>query len=261
MKLCLLTFNNGTEWTVDELIEVANKWGYAGFEFRIDRDHKHGIELDTGKAFRKEAKEKIQAAYLGVAGISTSCRFESQDKKIRKENIETAKRAVELTSDLEGQHVRVFGNAFEEGADREETMKWVGEALNELIEFSRPYNVNVLLEMHGDFNNWNYALKAVKYSQMPDAGLIYNCSIRDMVGSTIKPTYDRVKHLIKHVHMHSFIKRRNNKQYPYKELLRLLKNDGYDGYLSSEIDERSSDPETVLAYFSALYYEMISTLK
>ena len=77
--------------------------------------------------------------------------------------------------------MRVFGNDFEPGADRTETMKWVGESLAELYEFSKPYNVDVLLEMHGTFNNWNYALRAIEYSGQKDAGLVYNCDPRDVV--------------------------------------------------------------------------------
>ena len=51
------------------------------------------------------------------------------------------------------------------------------------------------------------------------------------------------------------------KNYPYKEFLQLLKDDGYEGYLSAEIDEYSTDAETVLKYYSMLYYEMLSNLK
>lgn len=256
MKLSLLTYNIARDWDLDKLIEISKKLGFAGIEFRVESGHKHGVELDRDKKARKEIKEKIQANYLEVVGIGTSSRFEYSDPNRRKENIEKAKQYIELASDLDSHNVRVFGNIFEPGADKEETIKWVGEALAELYEFSKPYGVDVLLEMHADFNNWNYAVKAIEYSGSKDARLLYNCDSRDVVGNSVNATYSRVRHLIKHIHMHSLWRK-----YPYKELLQLLKNDGYNGYLSAEIDEYSTDAETVLTYYSMLYYEMLSNLK
>jgi sugar phosphate isomerase/epimerase len=256
MKLSLLTYNIARDWDLGKLIEVCKNLGFAGIEFRVEREHKHGIELDMDKKARKEAKERIQEAYLEVVGIGTSSKFEYSDPAKRREDIEKTKKYIELASDLEAKLVRVFGNDFEPGADRTETMKWVGESLAELYEFSKPYNVDVLLEMHGTFNNWNYALRAIEYSGSKDAGLVYNCDPRDVVGKSVRNTYSRVRHLIKHVHMHSLWK-----NYPYKEFLQLLKDDGYEGYLSAEIDEYSTDAETVLKYYSMLYYEMLSNLK
>ncbi len=256
MKLSLLTYNIAREWDLEKIIEVCKKWGYAGVEFRTNAGHKHGVELSTSKEERKEIKERLEDAYLEAVGLGTSCRFEYSDVSKRRENIEDAKRYVELAADIDSQKIRVFGNKFEEGADKEETIKWVGEALNELNEFSKPYNVEVLLEMHGDFNFWKYAKKAVEYSKIPDLGLVYNCSPLDKVGDSIRATYNQVRHLIRHVHMHSFLR-----PYPYKEFLQLLKDDGYEGFLSAEIDEKSTDAETVAGYYAKLYYEMLSSLK
>lgn len=256
MKLGLLTYNIGRDWDLSKIIEVCNKYGYAGVEFRCEAGHKHGVELTTGKEERREAKERLEDAYLEAAGIGTSCRFEYSDESLRRQNIETGKRYVELAADMEAPRVRVFGNAFEKGADKEQTIKWVGEALAELNEFSKPYDVDVLLEMHGDFNFWRYAIKAVEYSKVPGLGLIYNCSVKDKVGDSISSTYSRVRHLIRHVHMHTLLN-----AYPHKELLQLLKDDGYEGYISAEIDEYSTDAETVAGYYAKVYHEMLSTLK
>ncbi len=256
MKLGLLTYNIGKDWDLDKIIEVCKNWGYAGVEFRSEIGNKHGVELETSKEARKVIKEKLEDAYLEAIGVGTSCRFEYSEEKLRRQNIDTAKRYVELAADMEAPRIRVFGNNFEKNADKEQTIKWVSEALAELNEFSEPYKVDVLLEMHGDFNFWKYAIKAVEYSEVPGLGLIYNCSQKDKVGESVKSTYSHIKHLIRHVHMHSLLK-----PYPHKEIMQLLKNDGYEGYISAEIDEYSSDAETVAAYYAKLYYEMLSTLK
>jgi sugar phosphate isomerase/epimerase len=256
MKLGLLTYNIACEWELEKIIEVCNKWGYAGVEFRSEAGHKHNVELETSKGERRIIKEKLEDAYLEASGVGTSCQFAFSEEKIRRQNIETGKRYVELAADIEAPRIRVFGDRFEKNADKEQTLKWVGEALFELNEFSKPYKVDVLIEMHGDFNFWRYAIKSIEYSGIPNLGLVYNCNPKDKVGESVRDTYSRVKHLIRHVHMHSFLS-----PYPYKEIMQLLKNDGYEGYFSAEIGEYSADPETVAGYHAKLYYEMLSTLK
>ena len=253
MKLGLLTYNIAKDWDLDQIIRVCQSWGYAGVEFRAESGHRHGVEYDAGRDERKRVKEKLEQAYLEAIGIGTSCRFESHDPDIRQKNIDTAKRAVELAADIGAPRIRVFGNRFETGADKSETISWVGGALAELQLFARPYGVDVLLEMHGDFNYWKYAVQALACARTSDLGLVYNCDLRDKVGGSISQTYSRVRPYIKHVHLHALIQ-----PYPYKELLRLLKRDGYEGFLSAEIDESSADAETVAAYYAKLFYELLA---
>ena len=145
MKLGLLTYNLGRDWNLEKLIEVSKKYGYAGIEFRVDSEHKHGVEVDSGKKARKEIKNRLEDAYIEAIGIGTSSRFESNEAGIRKENIERAKKCVELASDIDAKYIRVFGNQFQAGSDREEVVKWVGEALAEINEFAKPYKVEALL--------------------------------------------------------------------------------------------------------------------
>ena len=256
MKLSLNTYNIVKDWELDKIIEISRKLGFAGIEFRAEQNQGHGVEIDKDSQARRKIKEKVQDAYLEIVGVGTSSRFEYSDKNLRRKNIDSAKRHVELAADIGARYVRVFGNLFEPGADKAETVKWVGEALAELREFSKPYKVDTLLEMHGDFNNWNYALKVIEHAGVKNGGLVYNCDPRDVFRNSVNNVYSKVRNSIKHVHMHSFCV-----NYPYKEILQLLKDDGYDGYVSAEIDECSADAETVLAYYSMLYYEMLSTLK
>jgi hypothetical protein len=84
----------------------------------------------------------------------------------------------------------------------------------------------------------------------PRVGIVYNCDDRDIVGGSVAATWGRVGDLVRHVHMHGF-----DGVYPYPELFELLMSDGYEGYLSSEIEMREPQPsvEQYLALYSALF--------
>lgn len=253
MKLSLLTFNLAKDWPLDQIIQVCKKCGYAAIEFRAELNHKHGVELDATPAQRKEIKEKLEDAYLTAAGVGTSCVFENPDPVERGKMIDRAKRFIELARDIDAPHVRVFGNVIPKGVDRDECVKYVGESLRILGEFADPLDVNVGLEMHGQFNFWKYALRAVEIANHPRVAIVYNCDKRDIIGGSIAATYSYVRKHIRHVHMHEL-----TDIYPYRELFGLLKRDGYSGYMSAEING-GPESERIAAYYAALFRELVAT--
>ena len=256
MKLTLLTYDIAKHWDLPELIGVAQKCGFAGIEFRTALGHGHGVELEATPAQRRTIKEQMEDAYLAIAGIGTSERFESPALGERRTHIDTTKRYIELAHDLEAGRVRVFGNDMPPGVPREDVIRYVGDALRELGEFAEDSGVDVLLEMHGQFNFWKFTRGAVEHAQHPQVGLVYNCDPRDVIAGSVSETYRYVWEHLRHVHMHEL----DAEDYPYAELLQLLFDDEYEGYLSAEI-AGSSDPERVLSYYAALYRARMAGLE
>jgi sugar phosphate isomerase/epimerase len=248
MKLTLLTYDIAKHWNLTELIGVAKRCGFAAVEFRTALGHAHGVELETTPEQRRAIKEQMEDAYLAIAGIGTSERFESPDEAERRTHIETTKRYIELAHDLDAGRVRVFGNDLPPGVPRGDVIRYVGDALRELGEFASDSGVDVLLEMHGQFNFWKFTRGAVEHAHHPRVGLVYNCDPRDVIAGSVSATYRYVRDHIRHVHLHEL----DAPDYPYDELLQLLYDDDYEGYLSAEI-AASSDPERVLSYYAALY--------
>jgi len=169
--------------------------------------------------------------------------------------VERSKRYIELAADINAGQIRVFGNDMpKEGVDggspppREDVMRYVGDSLRELGEFAEPHGVNVMLEMHGQFNYWHFAMTAVEHADHPQVSILYNCDNRDLVGGSVASTYNRVAHLIGHVHMHDFVN-----GFPYAELFGLLQRDGYDGYLSSEIGKTDPSHEDYFLMYAQLF--------
>lgn len=255
MKLSLLTYNMAKSWELPKIVEMARQGGYAGLEFRAEAGHRHGVELEAGPEQRREIRDRVQDAYLEVACIGLSSRFDTPDAGRRREVVERTKRYVELAAEVGCGRLRVFGNDMpKEGPggdtppDRETVLRYVGDALRELAEHAAPHKVDVLLEMHGQFNYWYFARSAVEHAGHEGVGLVYNSDVRDLVGGSVAPTYERVRHLIRHVHMHAF-----TRGYPYPELFALLQRDGYGGYLSSEIDQEVPTPEDYLLMYGQLF--------
>ena len=254
MHLSITTFNIVNDWPLPRLIEKCRELGISGMEFRLDRNHGHGVETSLTKDERREVRERIEDAYMTVVGIGSSARFDKADKTELRNEIALAKESVDLCADLGGKFVRVYGNDINKDIGRDATTAQIGESLAELIPYGRQRGVETVIEMHGQYNNFHLALAALNASGIRDAGLIYNSDPNDVIRGTISQVYAMVRDKIKLVHVHDL-----NSDFPYRELFRLLYDDGYDGYISAELPA-SPDPERVLSYFAAMYRLMIENI-
>jgi sugar phosphate isomerase/epimerase len=250
MKLSLLTYQLARSWELTKIIDVAKIGGFAAIEFRVAAGHRHGVELEATAAQRRAIRNQLQDAYLAVAALGTGSRFDMPDARQRQEGVEQTKRYVELAAEVGSGRIRVFGNDMPKGEaapDRSEVLRYVGEALHDLGAFAEPFGVDVLLEMHGQFNFWGFARQAVEHAAHARVGLVYNCDRRDLVGRSVAATYSAVRQLVRHVHMHQL-----TDGFPYVELFRLLERDGYSGYLSSEVEQEVPVPEEYLHLYATL---------
>jgi sugar phosphate isomerase/epimerase len=257
MKLSIDTYVICGDMELEKLIDVAKASGYVGIEFRAESGQKHGVEPETAKAQRQEIKQKMADAGMATSCISTSVRYESPDRAERQKNIERAKQFVELAADIDCGRIRTFGNNFPRDMEKQEVIKYVGESLREVGQFAAGYSVDVLLEMHGDFYYWEYCLNAVKIADHPNVWINYNSDKRDLVDGSVKETYRHVAKYLRHVHMHNL----EDPTFPYKELFQLLKDDGYNKYMSLELGYSGGDPETVMKLYAALFREYVNQLR
>src|SRR5579884_1665990 len=199
VKLCLLSYNLAREWDLPKLIGEARRLGFAALELRADAGHAHGVELELPRAERRAVRERVEDGYLEIACIGTGNRFESPEPAQRREQVDRVKRFVELAADVGCTRVRVFGNDMPQGVERDRVVGYVAESLRELGEHAEGHGVDVLLEMHGQFNYWGFAWPAVEAADHPRVGLLYNCDERDLVGGSVAPTWGRVGDLVRHI--------------------------------------------------------------
>jgi sugar phosphate isomerase/epimerase len=247
VKLCLLNYNFVPDWPLDRLIAMAQAMGCAGLEFRLERGFGAGLEPETPADERRRIRDRIAAAGLVVAGLGTSSRFDSPDPAARQAMIERTKRIVELAADVDCRRIRVFGDRMPAGVPPLDVARYVGECLGVLGEYAAPFGVDVLLEMHVDFNDPELALTAVETANRANVALVYNSDPRDLTDGSVEKTYRRVAPWIRHVHLHDY-----DGTFPYQELFALLRGDGYDGFLSTEF-EKPLTPEGYLLVYAALF--------
>ncbi|MGQ9663670.1 MAG: sugar phosphate isomerase/epimerase family protein, partial [Kiritimatiellia bacterium] len=231
MKLSITTYNIFRNWDLATLCAELPRAGVQAVEFRIEAGHRHGVELTTDTAQRQGIRGKLEAAGLFCCSIATGFRFHFSEPEKVKENIVGTKKAIELAADLGAPFVRVFGNDVPPGSDPTAVAERVGSALAELGPVAERAGVSVLLEMHGDFNDWWLNRRALERANHRAVACLYNCDDRDVIAGSVRSVWYEMKRWIRHIHFHDL----TSKSYPYAELFRLLAADGYGGFMSMEV--------------------------
>ncbi len=103
MKISFITLGC-PKWDLDTICQKGREYGFDGVDFRGYRDELDITKLALFTTQGAETKRRLDDAGLAVSGISSSIKVCEPERKT--ENIEEAKRTIELAKKLGCEHVR-----------------------------------------------------------------------------------------------------------------------------------------------------------
>lgn len=259
------------DWSFDKIIEVASKNGYKAIEIRgIQRQ----MDLPLCAEFANQTainitNQKIKDKNLQIIDLGSSANLHFMDAKKRQENMDHAKRFIDLAQKINCPFVRVFPNDLPKEQDENKTIDLIISNLIELGVYARGSNVKVLLESHGKVIYKDVLFKIMEATSSHNVGLIWD--IWNMWSVTKEPpteVYALLKKYILHTHIKDGIFENNKPKYvlmgqgisPLKEAISLLKKGGYKGYYSLEWEKmwqpEIEEPEIAIPQY-AEYFDRI----
>ena len=151
MKISFMTWV-APEWTLEQIITAAIRYGYDSVEPRVEDDHRHGIDLNTSKKQRKAIRQQLADCGVALSALATSRRYAIASDHELRESIELTKRYVELAADVGAPNIRVFGGSTPQGMDFADAKRLVGESLRAAAEFAASHKVAVYIETHDSYS-------------------------------------------------------------------------------------------------------------
>ena len=254
MKLGTVTYMIAAQWDVPMIIKNLKECKLDGVELRTT--HAHKVELNLTADQRRGVRKQFEDGGIEIAGLGTTCEYQSADKALVKKNIDETKEWIKLAHDLGCPGVKVRPNGLPKGADLDATLKQIGDSMREVAEFGVGYGVHVRVEVHGAVTAELPNIKKIMDHAHHDNALVcWNSNDSDLdkpakdgTPPSIGRNFKLVAGKIAAVHMRDlFIE-----NYPWRQLFRLLKDSGFEGYCFAEIPE-SSDPLRVMRYYRALW--------
>lgn len=257
MKISFTTLSC-PEWTWEQILEQAAALDYDGIEIR-------GIEnemyLPKAKPFLPENIEDtisvLKNKGLEIICLDTSCSFETGQAYA--EVMKEGEDSIDLAEKLGVPYIRVFGDKIPDPAKKEETISKVASGLNELGRYAEDRNVYILIETHGDFSASDVLAAVFEQVDSKAVGILWdiNNPFKEH-GEDLKATYKKLGQYIKHTHIKDSKTTTGGEKLclvgegdlPLSEVVSILKEDGYTGWLSFEWEKKwhpeIEDPEIAL---------------
>lgn len=254
MKPGLVTYLWGKDWDVPTIIENCEKTNLLGVELRTQ--HKHGVEPTLNAAQRKEVKNRFADSRVEMIGYGSNVEFDNPDPAILKQNMDFAKELVKLSRDVGGSGVKVKPNKFHASVPREKTIEQIGRSLNEIGAYASDYGQQIRLEVHGRETQELPNIKAIMdVADHRNVAVCWNCNPEDVNGQGLAHNFNLVKdRLGDTIHIHEM----NTGTYPYEELMDLLIEADYSGWLLWECHTDPQDKVKALLEQQKLLQDMIA---
>lgn len=258
MRLAFMTWAC-PDWTVEQIVDAALRYGYSGVEFRLSVNQAHGVEVNVSEERKLVVRRAFKDNGVQICCLASSARFSSADPSERQRMVEQTKGEIELAADLECPCLRVFGGAIPQGVDTDDAKRYIADCLRELAEFAQPHGVFVCLETHDAFSRSKDAAEVVALANHPHIGIVWDIRHPLAQGETMGEAFEHVKPFVKHCHIGDRKRVDGRWQFahigdgevPVGEAVQLLRSIPFDGFLSFEAEGFGDmDADTLLREYA-----------
>ena len=253
MRFGFVTYQWGRDWDLATLITNCEKTGVLGVELRTE--HAHKVESNLTAQQRQEVKKRFDDSPVVLVGLGTNFCFHHTDPAKLKQDIEGAKEYIKLSRDVGGSGVKVKPNDLPNDVPREKTIEQIGKSLNELGKFGSDYGQQIRLEVHGSCSPLPVIKQIMDIASHPNVGVCWNCNSEDLAGEGLKFNFNLVKGRFGDtVHVREL----NIGDYPYQELINLLAEMGYGGWILLEARTEPQDRIKAMVEQHKVWGEMLA---
>ncbi len=230
----LVTYLWGRDLRLPELLATCSASGLDGIELRTT--HAHGVEPGLDAAARAEVKARFADSPVVLVGLGSNERFDSPDAA----RLAAAKAAtlefLKLSAAVGGGGVKVKPDSFHQGVERSRTIEQIGRSLRELAPIAGDLGQEIRLEVHGGCADPRTIREIVQVANHPAVRVCWNSNPQDLRGLGFRRNYDLLR---PHFGGTMHVRELGLPDYPFQELVELVSEDGYDGFV---LLEAHSDP-------------------
>lgn len=256
MKLGLVTYLWGKDWSLAELIANCEKTGYAGVELRTE--HAHGVEAYLSKQEREEVRRRFEDSSVTCIGYGSNFEFHSPDPAVLVANIQQTKTYIQLCRDIGASGIKVKPNTLPEGVSREKTIAQIAKSFNEIGQFAADHGQLIRVEVHGKITQQLPVMKAI-FDQVTASNvkICWNSNDTDLMEPGLEANFALVKdRLGDTTHVRAF----NENDYPYQELFRLLDGANYQGWILLEAHSNPPDKIASMIAQKEMFEQLVNRL-
>jgi len=253
MAFGLVTYQWGNDWPLDDLIANCEQAKAFGVELRTT--HAHGVEPSLNEQQRDEVRKKFADSEVTLVGIGSNERFDNPDPKLVRQAIDATKAFIRLSHDVGGSGVKVKPDRFYPDIPHEKTIEQIGRALNELGEYGEGFGQQVRLEVHGQCAELPTIKAILDVADNRNVAICWNSNRQDLAGAGLAANFKLVRDRFGAT---CHVRELDTPDYPFAELIGLLVESDYDGWVMLEASSRPDDRVAALARQAELFKRMMA---
>jgi len=249
-------------WQWDEIVTAASDLGFDGVELRgVGRE----IDLTKSRLFTGagavQVKDNLKRLGLQIPCLSAGLCL--SDGAVQEEALREASGYIALAAELGVKFVRVLADLHSApSADGVVDEAVLRSSLAQLLEQAQGKGVTLLIETNGVFADSARLRTLCEVLAHPNLGVLWDVHHPyRFFGERPEDTYSNLKSFISHVHVKDSVMADGKVRYrmlgegdlPLKDVMRVLKHGGYDGFVILEWVKRWNmdleEPGIVLPHF------------
>lgn len=249
------------DWSWTRILDEANRLGYDGIELRGIQGEMYLPKAEPFQPDRLDATiADLARRNLHIVCLDTSCLFHVPERY--EGAIREGKDTIDLAVKLGTPYIRVFGDKIPSEIGEGQTVASVAAGLTELGRYAESRGIKVLLELHGDFVTYPLIKAVLAETHSPAVGLLWDIVNPMEKGESPEVTFRELAPYIHHVHIKDYRIEPDGSfklcligdgLVPIPAIVRLLKENGYPGWLSLEYEKKwhpeLEEPEVSLPAF------------
>jgi sugar phosphate isomerase/epimerase len=223
-------------WNLEKIASKAVEYGFDGVELRIGGKQHIDPSMSVGE--RKAVRKLFEDCNIEICSISGYSHFCSDNEKELNQNMDLLLSNIELAHDLGAPYVRTFIGQYPETMTEDKASEIAAKYLNICGEKAIKKGVKVLIETHDAFGTARQVGKILSIIRNEGVAVLWDIHHTCSGGETPEQTYAILGKLIKHIHMKDAqgdaVCMMGMGNLPIREIIDLLNDKGYKGYLSLE---------------------------
>ena len=257
------------DWDLDTILKRFKEYGYDGVDFRGLGDEMEVWRLEAFTTGADETARKIAESGLEVSAFSSGARMFNATEEDKQKSLEEVRQYARLCRRFGAPMIRVFGGALGQ-TPREQAIEAAVETLAEMARAAGP-EVKLAVETHDDWTCSEPLAQVLRQVDAPNVGALWDLHHPfRMCGESPRQTYENIGTFTIATHLKDSRPVGEGKyeyclggegDVPLGEMVSLLAEGGYDGYLTLEWEKKwhpeLAGPEVALPAYARYMKSLI----
>ena len=244
MKLAFSTLGC-PDWGWAQILKNAKEMGFDGIEIRgLEGEMRPERMARFLPGRQQDTLRELKARGLVLTDIGTSAMFHDPDKL--SDALDEGRAAIDVCARMGIPFIRVFGDRVPDPAHEADTVRQVVGGIQALCDYAEGTGVGVLIEAHGEFNVASRLAAVLESVGRDSFGILWDIgNSDDDCGDEFERFYEPFRPYIRHIHVKDQLRDEKHTlthigkgQIPIGPIVRRLRDDGFDGFLSLEWEKK-----------------------